>query len=116
MAEKKLTLRQVEAKIAKVNESIENAKQRLVKLDAEKKALTAEKRRLSAVKTKAAKTSPAGKTAKKKTAVKKPAEKKAAAKDTKEKSEENLLDGLIGGLKQAGLDPEDLLKSILGGN
>ena len=42
MTEKKLTLRQVEAKITAVNGSIEKIKERLEKLNAEKKALTAE--------------------------------------------------------------------------
>ncbi len=125
MSENKLTLRQVEMKIKAVDGSIGTLKEKLEKLNADKKALQAEKRRLSAARTAAAKKAAAKKATAKKTTVKKTAAKKTtakkaparktAAKKAAARKDENLLDGLMDGLKQAGLNPEDLLKSILGG-
>lgn len=139
MSEKKLTARQLETKIAAINDNIAKLKERIEKLNGDKKALQSEKRRQAAAKTKAAakKTTTAKKTpaakkttaaakkataAKKTTAAKKPAAKKSTAaskaktKKTPAKGDESLFDGVMDSLKDAGFNPEDLLKSILGGD
>lgn len=131
MSEKKLTLRQVEAKIKAVDESIGKLKDRLENLAEQKKGLQADKRKLTAAKTAAAKKAAAKKTTAKKTAAKpaakkttakktaakkttarKPAAKKTASKKPAAKKDDSLLGGLLEGLKDA-ISPEDLLKSIL---
>ena len=106
----------METKIKTVNDSIDRLKERITELTADRKELQAQKRKLTAAMT----AKPAAKkAAAKKVPAKKPAVKKAATRKTTAKKavlkEDSLLGGLMEGLKDAGLNPEDLLKSLLGG-
>lgn len=120
MAAKAPTQRQLDQKIKIADDKIEKYRGYIANLQAEKKTLQAQKRKLAAAAAK--KTTAASKTATKKKATttskkkttsisKKTTTKKAAAK----KAEPTLLEGILDGVKQAGLDPKDILESLLGG-
>ncbi len=145
MAEaKKRTARQIDALIKQADDKIDKYKGYIARLQAEKKELNAEKRKLTtaaakktttakatskttakkpaAKKTTASKTTTTKSTASKTTA-KKPATKKTTATKTTTKTtrkpaakkEKSLLDGLLEGVKQStGMDAGDILESILG--
>lgn len=115
-----VTQRQLDQKIKIADDKIEKYQGYIAKLREEKKELNAQKRKLAAAKASPAKKTTAAKTtaAKKTTAVKKTAAakkttaaaKKAPAKKAK-KPEPGFLEGVLEGV---GIDPKDLLESLLG--
>lgn len=119
-----VTQRQLDQKIKIADDKIEKYQGYIAKLREEKKELNAQKRKLAAAKASTAKKTTAAKTAaktaaaKKTTAVKKTAAankttttaRKAPAKKAK-KPEPGFLEGVLEGV---GIDPKDLLESLLG--
>lgn len=121
MAERKPTAKQLDTKIETINKTIAGLRERIEKLNADKKELQAQKRKLASAKAAAARKATAGKAAAKKTTAKKTTAKKTATKKTTirkapAKKDEGILDGLLEGLKDSGFNAEDILKSILGGD
>ncbi len=104
-----LTQRELDRKIKEADAKIEKYKGYIAKLNEDKKEWRAQKRKL-ATKSSSSKTTTAKKktTSAKKTTAKKTTTRKTPAKQP------SLLEGVLAEVKKAGIDPGDLLGSILG--
>lgn len=118
-----LTQRELDRKIKEADAKIEKYKGYIAKLNEDKKDWRAQKRRLAAKaaggkSTSTRKTTAAAKkttTTKKTTAAKKTTTAKKAATPRKSTAKQpSLLEGVLAEVKKAGIDPGDLLGSILG--
>ncbi|NLC33259.1 MAG: hypothetical protein GX781_08180 [Clostridiales bacterium] len=113
------TLQELDNKIKIADAKIEKYKGWIARLNEEKKALSAQKQKMTSAKTKNS-TAAVKKSAAAKTSVKAVAAKKAGAKNLAlkrkplAKAEPSLLEGVLEEVKKAGFDPTALIDSLLG--